>query len=215
MPTLEKQIREYRKFGRLAAKSDRTRTETSASAQSILCEQGKTIPRGWFVVRKSSPKRSEWRTFVYRRKPVPGGWLEQAPSQRRQTRQRKNGIPKSIEEAIASSRSILDLQDDWDEQGSPGYDESTWRRACDFLVRQASFARERVSRDLPPPRILPGPDGSIDLHWKMPRFELLVNVPKDASKPATFYGDDYGNSCVRGNLNTSEQIRGLVVWLLS
>ena len=124
-------------------------------------------------------------------------------------------IPDSIAEAIASSRGILDLNDVWDEQGSPAYEEGTWQRACDFLVRQANFARETLGRDLPAPRILPGPHGSIDVHWKMPRFELLVNIPQDPSKPATFYGDDFGNSSIRGNLNPAEAIAGLVVWLLT
>jgi len=68
--------------------------------------------------------------------------------------------------------------------------------------------------ELPSPKIQPGPEASIDLHWKMERFELLVNIPNDPSKPATFYGDDYGDLCIRGNLNPSAPIPGLVVWLL-
>lgn len=123
-------------------------------------------------------------------------------------------IHKSIQEEIASSRSILDLEDDWDDQGSPRYSEDTWRRACDFLLRQANFARANLGCELPVPKILPGPGASIDLHWKLPDFELLVNIPADATQPATFYGDDYRDSCVRGNLNPSEEVRGLVVWLL-
>ena len=53
------------------------------------------------------------------------------------------------------------------------------------------------------------------MHWKMPRFELLVNIPEDPTKPATFYGDDFGNSAIRGNLNPAEAIPGLVAWLLT
>src|SRR5438876_3492859 len=146
---------------------------------------------------------------------VAGGWIEKASSQSKRTRQTKTRIPHDIAEAIASSRGILDLKYDWDEQDSPGYEEATWQRAWDFLVRQANFPRESLGRDLPVPRILPGPHGSIDVHWKMPRFELLVNIPKDTSKPATFYGDDFGNSSIRGHLNPAEAIPGLVVWLLT
>ena len=103
-------------------------------------------------------------------------------SQNKRTRQAKTGISQSIADAISSSRWILNLNDDWDEKGSPGYEQTTWQRACDFLVRQAKFARESHKRNLPAPRILPGPDGSIDVHWKMPQFELLVNIPEDPSK---------------------------------
>jgi hypothetical protein len=77
------------------------------------------------------------------------------------------------------------------------------------------LARVSLGRELPVPKILPGPNASIDLHWKLPGFELLVNIPSDAAQPATFYGDDYRNSCIRGNLNPAEEVRGLVVWLLT
>ena len=117
--------------------------------------------------------------------------------------------------AITASKSILELEDDWDDQGSPRYAEATWQRAADFLVRQAGFARANLGRELPVPKILPGPKASIDLHWKLAGFELLVNIPSDAAQPATFCGDDYRNSCIRGNLNPAEEIRGLVVWLLA
>jgi hypothetical protein len=73
-------------------------------------------------------------------------------------------VPPSIQRVIDASRSILALQEDWDDEGSPGYSESTWRRAVDFLIRQATFAQHIVGRDLPVPKILPGPKGSIDLH---------------------------------------------------
>jgi hypothetical protein len=72
-----------------------------------------------------------------------------------------------------------------------------------------------LGRELPAPAILPGPNGSIDLHWKTPRFELLVNVPREEANPATFYGDDYGSLCIRGNLNTTEEFVGFLgFWLL-
>ena len=123
--------------------------------------------------------------------------------------------PSTVQEAVESSRWILDLTDDWDEQGSPKYAESTWQRACDFLVRHARLARQRLGRELPAPAILPGPGASIDLHWKLPSFELLVNVPSDATRPATFYGDDHGVLCIRGNLNAAGDVPGLIVWLLA
>jgi hypothetical protein len=124
-------------------------------------------------------------------------------------------IPRGIQVAISASRPILELEDDWDGQGSPRYSEATWRRATEFLLRQANFARVSLAQELPVPKILPGPNASIDLHWKLADFELLLNIPSDAAQPATFYGDDYRNSCIRGTLDPSEEIRGLVVWLLT
>jgi hypothetical protein len=117
--------------------------------------------------------------------------------------------------AIDSSRQILELKDDWDEHGGEPYLEETWARAKNFLLQQAKLARENLRREMAPPAILPGPGGSIDLHWKTNRFELLVNIPREATQPATFYGDDYGAVCIRGNINTSEDALGLIgFWLL-
>jgi hypothetical protein len=118
-------------------------------------------------------------------------------------------------EAIRTSRWILNLEENWDDAGSSGYQESTWERACNFLTRQSTLAQHKFNRELPVPKILPGPESSIDLHWKMPGFELLVNVPADPKKHGTFYGDDHGNLSIRGTLDTASEIKGMVVWLLN
>jgi len=123
--------------------------------------------------------------------------------------------PDSIDRILESSRTILELEDDWDEQGASAYSESTWQRMCGFLRRQAALAQQIAGRDLPLPDILPGPKGSVDLHWKSPELELLVNIPAEASQAATFYGDDYGVQTVKGSLNPEMPAPGLVLWLLS
>jgi len=166
------------------------------------------VPRQWFVARGSRPRSGVW--FVSRQRND-----KRFPGATEPLRNVEIAIPPGIREAIESSRSILELENDWDDQGSPKYSESTWRRACSFLIEQAIFSRRVLGAELPSPKVQPGPDASIDLHWKIERFELLVNIPNDSSKPATFYGDDYGALCIRGNLNPAEPIPALVVWLLS
>jgi hypothetical protein len=162
----------------------------------------------WFSAPQLLPKpddwfaRSDFRAFMANR-------LRGRPVKRRAA------LPSTTLEAIESSRWILDLKDDWDEQGAEGYSEATWSRACGFLALQATLVRRSLARELPSPAILPGPKGSIDLHWKTQRFELLVNIPREEAEPATFYGDDYGTLCIRGNLKASEEVLGLVgFWLL-
>jgi bifunctional DNA-binding transcriptional regulator/antitoxin component of YhaV-PrlF toxin-antitoxin module len=127
-----------------------------------------------------------------------------------------NGMaPKSIQEVIDSSRWILQLEEDWDENGSGQYAQATYERACNFLAELAEVSARRFGQDLPTPKILPGPDGTIDIHWKMPQFELLVNVSHDSARPVSFYGDDYGLSFIKGHVTTPEATRHLVVWLAS
>jgi len=118
-----------------------------------------------------------------------------------------------IEMAIRGSRSILDLASDWDDAGASTCSESTWKRATTFLRDHANWAYRHQGVIIPPPAILPGPDGSIDLHWRTTTYELLVNVPGTTGRPASFYGDDYRSLSIKGTINPELPNRGLIAWL--
>ena len=110
---------------------------------------------------------------------------------------------------------MLDLGDNWDGEGSLGYDESTWRRAIELAIEIAHrFWRNRWDRPLTP-MIMKGPEGSIDLLWQTPRRELLLNVSTDVEEPATFYGHDRAvqRRTVEGKLDPAERNEWLLVWL--
>jgi hypothetical protein len=127
---------------------------------------------------------------------------------------------KHITEAIELSKHILSFHDNWDDEGSPGYKLTTWERATGFLRRAALHLREDYRRILDAPKILPGPAGSIDLHWKTARRELLINIPEGLDEPANFYGDDSAsnehpaNQTVKGVLDTSKDNQWLLMWLM-
>ena len=121
------------------------------------------------------------------------------------------GLKAEIEQA----KRILELEDDWDGEGSPGYSEDTFNRAVAFLTTHAEWLWESCSKRSPAPRIGPGPDGSIDLHWKQPSWELLVNIPADANEMATFYGDNYEAQKIRGSLDPKNFNLGIATWLMN
>jgi hypothetical protein len=114
---------------------------------------------------------------------------------------------------VERSREILEWPDDWDDEGSPAYEEETWKKATDFLLRQARMLSQRGIQ-LPAPRILPGPGGSIDLHWETGAHELLVNVPV-TDLLAGFYGEVMGASSVKGKLDLESPSTGLFAWLMT
>lgn len=124
-----------------------------------------------------------------------------------------------IDAAIQEAQTILELQDDWDGEGSPGYAESTLRRAIDFLLLNTSRAWECCGIRTQAPVIGPGPDGSIDIHWKTSTRKLLVNIPADSNKAATFYGDDRTSrdgatsNVIEGCLDTAIDHLWLLMWL--
>jgi hypothetical protein len=93
-----------------------------------------------------------------------------------------------IDDAIDASRQLIDMPADWDEAGAQPIARQTWERAATTLREAARVAYLRCSFTLPPPKIGPCPDGSIDLYWKTGEFTLLINVqPNDAE--SDFYGE--------------------------
>jgi hypothetical protein len=122
----------------------------------------------------------------------------------------------NIKEALASAKvSLLGLQQDWDGEGSPGYSEETCDRMSKFLLNHSKQLAAAYGVKTPIPKILPGPNGSIDLLWKSDDYELLLNIPADSQSPASFYGDDKGNLCIKGKLAPDKINQGILQWLMS
>jgi hypothetical protein len=116
--------------------------------------------------------------------------------------------------AVERSRDMLQLEDNWDTEGSPGYREETWRRAVQLLSDYASEAARLLQTHLPVPRIRIGPDGSIDIHWQSTNRELLLNVPADEQEPPVYYGDNRaGGEHVEGELAPPVVKKWLLMWL--
>jgi hypothetical protein len=118
--------------------------------------------------------------------------------------------------AIGHSRRILAWPDDWDDEGSPGYDERVWLRAVGFLLSNAVQLWNDRGLAIPPPDIDPGAYGSIALDWRSGPRQLLLDIPVDEHAPATFYGDD-GNfgHVVKGSLDLADDNSWLMLWLAS
>jgi hypothetical protein len=119
-----------------------------------------------------------------------------------------------LEAGIDSSRSLLDLDDDWDDAGSPGYEEATWQRAVTLLVSGVTRLWEDYGVRTDRADVLPGPRGSIDLDWRVRDHELLVNVPADQAQAVAYYGDDgTGGKKIKGTLDPTAPNRWLLAWM--
>ena len=112
---------------------------------------------------------------------------------------KRNSLPWLI---IGTARAVLNTATE------------TINSAAEFLMSQDRLLRELCGISLPVPQINPGPDGSIDLFWKQPTWELLVNVPENANESASFYGEDQTGHTIKGSLDTSEPNLGVIVWLM-
>jgi len=104
-------------------------------------------------------------------------------------------------QSIEKSKYILDLKDNWDDEGAKAYLEDTWIKAIRFIVNYAELILANTGKSIIAPDIYHGPDGSIDLLWKHLSFNLLINIPKDNMLLGTFYGDDYSSQKIEGSFN--------------
>ena len=104
-----------------------------------------------------------------------------------------------LDKAIESSKDMLKLENNWDGEGAVRISGQTWQKAVNFLTRH------RFTWDLEQnvPTISPLPNGSIDLHWKSEKFELLVNI-QEKSEQAGVYGDDYKTAQIRRHLDLNK-----------
>lgn len=122
---------------------------------------------------------------------------------------------RHIAEHVAESRAMLDLNHDWDGEGSPAYNEATWDRAA-HLVVDSTTRFWRASRVLPPaPIITNGPDGGVDIVWRSGDRKLLINIPEEPKDVATFYGRDleHDHYSLQGECVPSHHNEWLLVWL--
>jgi hypothetical protein len=116
--------------------------------------------------------------------------------------------------AIERSRYIEQLRDNWNDEGAAGYTRLTWRRTAWFVAVQAKAARD-ASVSIGAPTIAPADHGSIDIHWQTSDRNLLINVPADAQRPATYYGASRGGETTSGLLDTQTARLDLLLWLSS
>jgi hypothetical protein len=114
-------------------------------------------------------------------------------------------VAKAIEEAQPIT--------DWDDNGALPIGHETWRKAIGLLMEYAGYIAEHYSLSLTAPQIDAVPDGSIDLFWKEPKAQLLINVKPEAGV-ATYYGDTYSeDDKIKGKIPLEGIKEYLAVWM--
>ena len=116
---------------------------------------------------------------------------------------------------IVAAKYILELEDNWDDEGSKSYSERTLKQAIDFIIEYTHWVWDTLNIVITPPKILHGPDQSIDLLWERPSYELLINIPPHPKKIVRFYGDNRKDARIEGQFNINEYGQGVFLCLLA
>lgn len=146
--------------------------------------------------------------------PAYHGWdIEEESQEKNQEAWPKSPVPLEedvrLETALKETTGIV--TDQFDEE-EPTVLSAAFERAKEFLQTQSFEIKKRLGHFPPAPSILPGPNGSVDLHWDQPGWGLLINFPADGSH-ATFYGDCAGGGRIKGTLDRKVWDLGIVTWL--
>ncbi|MCX6234784.1 MAG: hypothetical protein NT175_08680 [Bacteroidetes bacterium] len=117
-------------------------------------------------------------------------------------------------EKIQSSKFILELKDNWDDEDSKGYSEKTYVNAINFFKRYAQWIWDERGVIIDTPNILPSNEGSIDLFWSKMEYDLLINIPAYPNNVARFYGDNKKDSKIEGEFPLNSYNQGIFLSLL-
>ena len=111
-----------------------------------------------------------------------------------------------LQKEIDTSKSMLNLPDDWDDEGSVRIDPEAWELSVKTAKDIFDFVYDLQGRFVPIPDITPYCDGSVDVFFKNEKLVLLLNVKKSSTieenenDNISFYGDD--------NSSGKDKIRG-------
>ena len=100
-----------------------------------------------------------------------------------------------------AKRRLLELEDDWDGEGSPGFKSHTFELVAGFLY-ELYFEFSPIENFVTEVCILPSCEGSIDLYWSTENFELIIVFRENET--FSFYGDDkFQKNVIQGKYKPS------------
>lgn len=132
---------------------------------------------------------------------------------------------KNIYNAIEKSKSILDLKDNYDCEGSKAPSLKIWKNSIEFLAQYSKFVYERDKVIIKAPSIYHGIDNSIDiLFGNKDKTRMLINICEENREIiASYYGDNYNGikpktkeekkSEIEGKIQTNKIHRPLANWM--
>ena len=102
-------------------------------------------------------------------------------------------------DVVGAAHGLLELRANWDGEGSERVDIAAWSQAVSFTLR----VQGRLSGRTAKPRFGVGSEGSVDVHWRGERGELLINFPSRAKGAPKYYGDNTEGGKIYGLLSVT------------
>ncbi|MEP6756536.1 MAG: hypothetical protein ABJA67_13605, partial [Chthonomonadales bacterium] len=113
---------------------------------------------------------------------------------------------QTINNIICKSKWILDLEDDWDGEGSLSYSEETFVAVHRFIRDYASVMYSKRLSQFVLPQISPAHESSIDVFWHIDNRMLLINFSTNNPVEPKFYGNS-GSVTHEGSFSLDQPTR--------
>jgi hypothetical protein len=110
---------------------------------------------------------------------------------------------KILQKTIEKSTYIFDLQDDWDDEGSIGYEKTTWIKAVNFVIDYAKWILDNFDEVMYIPKIYHGKESGIDILWENSEYRMLIRLDKQIEK-GFFYSDNLHKQTSEGEFQVSK-----------
>ena len=118
--------------------------------------------------------------------------------------------PDWLDEAIGNIRQLLQLPSNWDSYDAAPIGSDATERSIDVFLDILN--QPDLWKQLPAPRIVPCPDGGIQLEWDMNDREIEIVVPESSAEPIEYLAVDRSGE-KEGTLDHTGVIRSLY-WLV-
>lgn len=112
------------------------------------------------------------------------------------------GLDK-VNQVFVDAKYILNLEDDWDENGGLVYEEEVWKKAAEFLITYFKWIKTIYDGNLYMPKMYHGPNGTIDFVWDELNYRLFINLDCIENK-GNFFSDSPNNQYSEGEFGIDD-----------
>jgi len=102
-----------------------------------------------------------------------------------------------LKPVLEKAKYILELSDNWDDEGAQGYTKQSLDAASDFLLNYYNWLNSKHTGEFYLPNMFHGPNGTIDLDWREDEIRLLINIDLNKNT-GSFYADTPNNQSTEG-----------------
>lgn len=122
---------------------------------------------------------------------------------------------KHIRDAIQDSENLLELEEDWDDDGADATNFETYKNAVNFIVNYSTHILNRFNMVLKKPFIDITRDGSISVEWNSEKAIFLIIFKKSKNEFAYYYGQEKDtNNPFKYRVKIKEKINNITAeWL--